>query len=87
MSTSKVDQKNRILIDKKTRTKTHLKAGDIVIIEPIDDHTFKVNVLDFTLEKLEEDPAWQMLQKPAKLKKYVPPEKLEKIMDEEIWQE
>jgi len=35
MSTSKVDQKNRILIDKKTRAKTNLKAGDTVIIEPI----------------------------------------------------
>ena len=69
MSTSKVDQKNRILIDKKTREKTCLKAGDLVIIEPIDDHSFKVNVLDFTPETLEEDPAWQMLQKPAKLRK------------------
>jgi bifunctional DNA-binding transcriptional regulator/antitoxin component of YhaV-PrlF toxin-antitoxin module len=87
MSTSKVDQKNRIVIDKKTRLKTHLKAGDIVIIEPIDDHSFKVNVLDFTPETLEDDPAWQMLQKPAKLKKYVPPEKLEEIMEETIWQE
>jgi len=87
MSTSKVDQKNRIVIDKKTRTKMHLKAGDIVIIEPIDDHSFKVNVLDFNPEKLEDDPAWQMLQKPAKLKKYISPEKLEEIMEEEVWQE
>ena len=87
MSTSRVDQKNRIVIDKKTRAKTHLKAGDVVIIEPIDDHSFKVNVLDFTPETLEQDPAWQMLQKPAKLKKYVPPEKLEEIMEETSWQE
>jgi bifunctional DNA-binding transcriptional regulator/antitoxin component of YhaV-PrlF toxin-antitoxin module len=87
MSTSRVDQKNRIVIDKKTRAKTHLKAGDVVIIEPIDDHSFKVNVLDFTPETLEQDPAWQMLQKPAQLKKYVPPEKLEEIMEETSWQE
>ena len=87
MSTSKVDQKNRILIDKKTRAKINLKAGDTVIIEPIDDHSFKVAVLDFTPETLEDDPAWKMLQKPAKLKKYIPPEKLNEIMEETIWQE
>ncbi len=87
MSTSKVDQKHRILIDKKTRAQTHLKPGTTVIIEPLDDHSFKVNVLDFTNEKLEDDPVWQMLQKPAKLKKYVTPEKLQEIMEETTWQE
>lgn len=87
MATSKVDQKHRILIDRKTRAQTRLKAGDTVIIEPLDDHSFKVNVLDFTSEKLEDDPAWQMLQKPAKLKKYVSPEKLEELLEETAWQE
>ena len=57
MATSKVDQKHRIVIDRQTRAKTHIKAGDIVIIEPLDNHSFKVNVLDFTSEKLEDDPA------------------------------
>ena len=87
MSTPRVDQRHRIVIDKKTRAKTHVKAGDIVIIETIDDRSFKVNILEFTSEKLEDDPAWQAIQKPAKLKKYIPPEKLEKIMEETIWQE
>jgi bifunctional DNA-binding transcriptional regulator/antitoxin component of YhaV-PrlF toxin-antitoxin module len=87
MSTSRVDQKNRIVIDKHTRAKTHIRAGDTVIIESIDNYSFKVNVLDFTRENLEDDPAWQMIHKPAKLKKYVSPEKLEEIMEEEIWWE
>lgn len=87
MSTTKVDQKHRIVIDKKTRQQTHLKPGDTVIIEPLDNHSFKVNILDFTGEKIEDDPAWQMLQKPAKLKKYIPPEKLEELMEETTWQE
>ena len=86
MSTSKVDQKNRIVIDKHTRAKTHIRAGDTVIIEPVDDYSFKVNVLDFR-ENLEDDPAWQMIHKPAKLKKYVSPEKLEEMMEEENWGE
>jgi len=40
MATSRVDQKNRIVIDKATRAKTHLKPSDTVIIEPIDNHSF-----------------------------------------------
>ena len=87
MSTSRVDERHRIVIDKKTRTKTHIKAGDIVIIEPLDNHSFKVNVLDFTSEKLQDDPAWQAIHKSAKLKKYIPPEKLEEIMEETTWRE
>jgi bifunctional DNA-binding transcriptional regulator/antitoxin component of YhaV-PrlF toxin-antitoxin module len=86
MSTARVDQRHRIVIDKRTRAKTHIKAGDMIIIEPIDDHSFKVNVLDFTSEKLEDDSAWQVIHKPAKLRKYLPPEKLE-IIEESIWQE
>ena len=81
MSTARVDQRHRIVIDKQTRAKTHIKAGDIVVIEPLDDHSFKVNVLDFTSEKLEDDSAWQAIHKPAKLRKYIPPEKLEEIME------
>jgi bifunctional DNA-binding transcriptional regulator/antitoxin component of YhaV-PrlF toxin-antitoxin module len=87
MSTSRVDERHRIVIDKKTRAKTHIKAGDIVFIEPLNDHSFKVDVLDFTSEKLEDDPAWQAIRKPAKLKKYIPPKKLEELMEETIWQE
>lgn len=87
MPTSKVDQKNRILIDKKKRTQTNLKEGEPVIIEPIDDHSFKVNILDFKPETLKEDPLWKILQKPAKAKKYIPPEKLEEFIEQTIWQE
>ena len=42
---------------------------------------------DCTQEKLEDDPAWKKLQKPAKLKKYISPEELEKLMEETLWQE
>jgi AbrB family looped-hinge helix DNA binding protein len=81
MSTSRVDQKYRIVIDKKTRAKIHIKAGDQVIIEPIDDHSFKVNVLDFT-GNVEDDPAWKAIHMPIKTKKHISPEKLEQMMDE-----
>ena len=87
MATSRVDQKHRIVIDKDTRAKTHLKAGDTVIIEAIDDRSFKVNIQDFTSEKVEDDPAWKALHKPAKVKRYIPPEELDKIMEEIIWEE
>jgi AbrB family looped-hinge helix DNA binding protein len=87
MSTSKVDQKYRIVIDKQIRKRTNIKAGDIVIIEPLNDHSFKVNILDFIPETLENDPAWQAIHKPAKAKKHIPPEKLEEIMEETTWQE
>jgi hypothetical protein len=87
MGTSRVDQKNRIVIDKQTRVKTRLKAGDTVIIEPLDNHSFKVNILDFTSEKIEDDPFWQILQKPAKIKHYIPPEELDKLMEETMWEE
>lgn len=87
MATSTVDQKHRIVIDKKTRAKTHLKPGDTVIIEPLDSHSFKVEILDFTSEKVEDDPFWQILHKPAKIKHYIPPEELEKFMEETMWEE
>ena len=87
MATSTVDQKHRIVIDKQTRAKTHIKAGDTVIIEPIDNHSFKVEILDFTSEKVEDDPAWKALHKPAKIKKYIQPEELNKLMQETMWEE
>jgi bifunctional DNA-binding transcriptional regulator/antitoxin component of YhaV-PrlF toxin-antitoxin module len=87
VSTSRVDEKHRIVIDKQTRAKTHIKPGDLVVIEPLDKYSFKVNVLDFTSDKLEDDSAWQVIHKPAKLKKYIPPEELEVIMEENTWRE
>ena len=87
MSTSRVDEKHRIVIDKKIRAKMHIKAGDIVIIEPLDNHSFRVKALDFTSQNVEDDPAWKALHPPAKAKRYIPPEKLEKIMEESMWEE
>jgi len=87
MSLSKVDQRHRIVVDKKTRMKTNIKAGDVVVLEPLSDHSFKVTVIDFTPENLEEDPAWKAIQTRVKVEKYVPPEKLEKIMEENTWRE
>ncbi len=87
MATSKVDRKHRIVIDEQTRAKTHLKAGDTVIIEPLDSHSFKDTLSDFTSEKVEDDPARKMRHKPAKIKHYIPPEELEKIMEETMWEE
>jgi bifunctional DNA-binding transcriptional regulator/antitoxin component of YhaV-PrlF toxin-antitoxin module len=87
MSLSKIDQRHRIVVDRKTRMKTNIKAGDVVVLEPLSDHSFKVTVIDFTLEKLEDDPAWKAIHKQVKAKKYMPPEKLEKIMEEETWRE
>jgi bifunctional DNA-binding transcriptional regulator/antitoxin component of YhaV-PrlF toxin-antitoxin module len=84
MATSRVDQKHRIVIDKATRAKTHLKPGDTVTIEPLNNHSYKVHVLDFTSEKIEDDPAWKALHKPAKIKHYIPPEKLEELIEEEM---
>ena len=87
MSTSKVDQRYRIVIDKHTRAKTHIKAGDIVIIEPLDDRSFKVKAMDFRFEKVEDDPGWQAFHPPAKSNKHIPPEKLEKLIEETTWLE
>ena len=87
MSLSKVDQRHRIVVDKKIRMKTNIKAGDVVVLEPLSDHSFKVTVMDFTLEKLEDDPAWKAIHTQVKVEKYMPPEKLEKMMEEEAWRE
>ena len=86
MTTTRVDSKHRIVIDKQTRSATQIKAGDTVIIVPLDKHSFKVEALDFT-GRVEDDPAWQAFHPPAKIKKYIPPEKLEKYMEETMWQE
>lgn len=87
MSISKVDQRHRIVVDKRIRKKTNIRAGDVVILEPLDDHSFKVDVLNFTPENLENDPAWEAIHTPIKVKKYVQPEKLEEIMEEKAWQQ
>lgn len=87
MSTARVDSRHRIVIDKQTRSATKIKAGDIVVIEPIDDHSFNVKILDVTSEKIEEDPGWKAFHPPAKIKKYISPEELDKLMEETIWLE
>jgi len=87
MSLSKVDQRHRIVVDKQIRMKTNIKAGDVVVLEPLNDHSFKVTVMDFNPEKLEDDPAWRAIRTPVKVERYIPPEKLEKIMEEEVWRE
>lgn len=84
---SKVDQRHRIVVDKRIRMKTNIKAGDVVVLEPLNDHSFKVTVMDFTAEKLEDDPAWKAIHTPVRVERYIPPEKLEKIMEEEVWRE
>ena len=82
MSTAKVDSRHRIVIDKKIRAKTHIAAGDVVIIEPLDSGSFKVKVLDFKTEKVEDDPGWKAFHPPAKTKKRISPAKLEELMEE-----
>ena len=87
MSTIRVDERYRIVIDKQIRMKTHIKAGDIFVIEPLDDHSFKAHVLDFNSEKVEDDPAWKAIHMPIKIKKHISPEKLEEMMEETVWLE
>ena len=87
MSTARVDSRHRIVIDKQTRSATKIKAGDTVIIEPLDDHSFKVKLVDFECEKVEDDPGWKAFHPPAKIKKPISPEKLEDLMEETAWLE
>jgi len=87
MSVSRVDQRHRIVIDKRIRSKTNIKAGDAVVLEPLDDHSFRVTLLSFNAEKIEDDPAWKALHTPVTAKKYISPKKLEEIMEEEVWRE
>ncbi|HMK94336.1 MAG TPA: hypothetical protein VK536_02930 [Candidatus Limnocylindrales bacterium] len=86
MPTARVDSKNRIVIDKQTRSATQIKAGDTVILVPLDKHSFKVETLNFT-GRIEDDPAWRAFHPPAKIKKHVPPKKLEEYMEETMWEE
>jgi len=87
MSTSKVDQRYRIVVDKQIREKTNIKAGDVVVLEPLNDHSFRVTVMDFSAEKLEDDPVWKAIHTSVKAEKYISPKKLEKILEEEVWRE
>lgn len=87
MSVCKVDERHRIVVDKRVRKRTNIKAGDVVILEPIDDRSFKVTVMDFAAENLEDDPAWRAIHTPIKAVRYIPPEKLEEIMEEKVWRE
>jgi len=87
MSVTKVDQRYRIVVDKNIRSKTNIKAGDIVVLEPLGASSFKVTVMGFDAEELDRDSAWKALHTPIKAKRYVSPKKLEEIMEEEIWRE
>lgn len=87
MSVCKVDERHRIVVEKRIRKRTNIKAGDVVILEPIDDRSFKVTVIDLTTGNIEDDPAWRALHTPTKVVRYIPPEELEEIMEEEIWRE
>jgi len=75
------------VIGKQVRRKSHIKAGDVVVIEPIDECSFRVSRIDFAAEGLEDDPAWKAIHTPVKAERYVPPEKLEEFMEEEVWRE
>jgi len=87
MSVTKVDQRHRIVVDKRIRSKTNIKAGDVVVLEPLSDHSFRVTVMSFNAEKLDDDPAWKALRTPVKVEKYISPKKLEEIMEDEVWRE
>jgi len=87
MAICKVDERHRIVVDKRIRRRINVKAGDLVILEPIDDHSFRVTVVDFAMEKLEDDPAWKAVHTPVMVERYISPEKLEEIMEEEVWRE
>jgi len=85
MSSTTIDDKYRIVIEKKLRKKIRIKPGDKVMVEPVDDTTFKVSVLSDELVSIEEDPAWKALHKFASTKKRIAPEKLHEFMEEEVW--
>ncbi len=87
MPVCRVDERYRIVVGKRIRKRTSIKAGDAVILEPIDDRSFKVTVIDLAIENLEDDPAWKAIHTPIKTVRYIPPERLEKIMEEEVWRE
>ena len=46
----------------------------------------RVYLRHFGEEPLEDDPAWKVLHTPIKPERYIPPEELEEIIEEETWQ-
>jgi len=87
MSASRIDDRYRVVVDKRIRKRMKIKAGAEVILEPVDDRSFKVTVIDLDIEKLEDDSAWRALHNPAKMVRYVPPAELDRIVEEEAWRE
>ena len=85
VSSTTIDDKYRIVIEKKLRKKIKIKPGDKVIVEPVDNTTLKVSVLNDESASLEEDPAWKALHKFASAKKKIPPARLHEFMEEEVW--
>jgi len=84
-STCRVDKRYRIVLDKGLRRQVSVEAGDLVILEPIDRNSFRAVVMRFGEEPLEDDPAWKVLHTPIRPERYIPPEELEEIMEEETW--
>ncbi|MEM3596396.1 MAG: AbrB/MazE/SpoVT family DNA-binding domain-containing protein [Candidatus Bathyarchaeia archaeon] len=68
MPLSKVDQRHRIVIDKQIRIRMNIKAGDTVLLEPLDDHSFKATVINLTPKNVEDDPAWRATLHQLRLK-------------------
>jgi len=85
MSTCRVDKRYRIVLDKGLRRQVSVEAGDLVVLEPIDRHSFRAVVMRFGEEPLEDDPAWKVLHTPIRPERYIPPKELEEIMEEETW--
>jgi len=85
MPSTIIDDKYRIVIEKKLRKKIKIKPGDRVIVEPVDDTTFKVSVLANEQVSLAEDPAWKVLHEFVKARRKISLEKLHRFMEEEVW--
>jgi len=56
MSASRIDDRYRVVVDKRIRKRMKIRAGAEVILEPVDDRSFKVTVIDLDIEKLEGSP-------------------------------
>ena len=87
MAASTVDERYRIVIDHRVRRKVALRPGDTVILEPLNERSFRVTLMRFDEETLEQDPAWKALNSPARVDRHVPPEELEEVMEEKAWRE
>jgi len=87
MSASRIDERYRIVVDRRIRKRMKIKPGAEVILEPVDDRSFKVTVIDLDVEILEDDPAWRALHTPTKTVRYVPPKELDRVMEEDAWRE